>query len=89
MPKTRLIDLIAYAKSLIPEYTRLQRIQRDIPAKLIVAGSKHSNFRQLAKNRVSASGKRCRCIRCRGDLAGSRRLPNRRYRRWHMTAAGD
>jgi elongator complex protein 3 len=60
-----MIDLIAYAKSLIPEYTRLQRIQRDIPAKLIVAGSKHSNFRQLAKNRLTASGKRCRCIRCR------------------------
>jgi len=60
-----LVDLIAYAKSLIPEYTRLQRIQRDIPAKLIVAGSKHSNFRQLAKNRLLASGGRCRCIRCR------------------------
>jgi elongator complex protein 3 len=60
-----LVDLIAYAKSLIPEYTRLQRIQRDIPAKLIVAGSKHSNFRQLAKNRLKESGKRCRCIRCR------------------------
>jgi elongator complex protein 3 len=60
-----LIDLIAYAKSLIPEYTRLQRIQRDIPAKLIVAGSRHSNFRQLAKDRLQMSGKRCRCIRCR------------------------
>ena len=60
-----LVDLIAYAKSLIPEYTRLQRIQRDIPAKLIVAGSKHSNFRQLAQNRLKESGKRCRCIRCR------------------------
>jgi len=60
-----LIDLVAYAKSLIPEYTRLQRIQRDIPAKLIVAGSRHSNFRQLAQNRLKAHGKRCRCIRCR------------------------
>ena len=71
-----LVDLIAYAKSLIPEYTRLQRIQRDIPAKLIVAGSKHSNFRQLAKNRLEKSGKHCRCIRCREigrapSLAGS------------------
>ena len=60
-----LVDLIAYAKSLIPEYVRLQRIQRDIPAKLIVAGSKHSNFRQLAQNRLKESGERCRCIRCR------------------------
>jgi len=60
-----MVDLIAYAKSLIPEYTRLQRIQRDIPAKLIVAGSKHSNFRQLAQERLHKAGKRCRCIRCR------------------------
>ncbi len=60
-----LIDLVAYAKSLTPEYTRIQRIQRDIPAKLIVAGSKHSNFRQLAQERLRAAGKRCRCIRCR------------------------
>ena len=60
-----LVDLVAYGKSLIPEYTRLQRIQRDIPAKLIVAGSKHSNFRQLAQNRLTSQGKRCRCIRCR------------------------
>jgi elongator complex protein 3 len=64
-PESDLMDLVAYAKSLIPEYCRLQRIQRDIPAKLIVAGSKHSNFRQLAKDRLMACGKRCRCIRCR------------------------
>jgi elongator complex protein 3 len=60
-----MIDLVAYAKTLIPEYTRLQRIQRDIPAKLIVAGSRHSNFRQLAQNRLKQQGRRCRCIRCR------------------------
>jgi len=59
------IDLIAYGKSLLPEYVRLQRIQRDIPAKLIVAGSRHSNFRQLCQDRLREQGKRCRCIRCR------------------------
>ncbi|WP_292369566.1 tRNA uridine(34) 5-carboxymethylaminomethyl modification radical SAM/GNAT enzyme Elp3 [Methanoregula sp. UBA64] len=63
--ENELIDLIAYAKSLIPEYTRLSRVQRDIPAKLIVAGSRHSNFRQLAQNRLTAQGRRCHCIRCR------------------------
>ena len=60
-----LVDLIAYGKSLIPEFVRLQRIQRDIPANLIVAGSKHSNFRQLAQNCLKRHGKHCRCIRCR------------------------
>ncbi|TAJ44884.1 tRNA uridine(34) 5-carboxymethylaminomethyl modification radical SAM/GNAT enzyme Elp3 [Methanofollis fontis] len=60
-----LIGLIAYAKSLLPEYVRLQRVQRDIPARLIVAGSRHSNFRQLAQERLQAGGGMCRCIRCR------------------------
>ena len=60
-----LIDLIAYGKSLLPEYVRLQRIQRDIPAKLILAGSRHSNFRQLCQERLREEGGRCRCIRCR------------------------
>jgi elongator complex protein 3 len=60
-----LIDLVAYGKSLLPLYVRLQRIQRDLPAKLIVAGSRHSNFRQLCQNRLAAAGNRCRCIRCR------------------------
>ncbi|MDE4907064.1 tRNA uridine(34) 5-carboxymethylaminomethyl modification radical SAM/GNAT enzyme Elp3 [Methanogenium marinum] len=64
-PEEDLIDLIAFGKSCIPEYTRLQRVQRDIPAKLIVSGSHHSNFRQLAQKRLKEMGGSCRCIRCR------------------------
>ena len=64
-PEDDLIDLIAFGKSCIPEYTRLQRVQRDIPARLIVSGSHHSNFRQLAQKRLHEMGGRCRCIRCR------------------------
>ncbi|MEI8331899.1 MAG: tRNA uridine(34) 5-carboxymethylaminomethyl modification radical SAM/GNAT enzyme Elp3 [Methanomicrobiales archaeon] len=64
-PEDELIELIAYAKTRIPEFMRLQRIQRDIPAKLIVAGSRHSNFRQLAQKRMKQTGRACRCIRCR------------------------
>ncbi len=64
-PEDDLIDLIAFGKSCIPEYTRLQRVQRDIPARLIVSGSHHSNFRQLAHKRLLEEGKSCRCIRCR------------------------
>lgn len=60
-----MIDLIAGIKSGLPEYVRLQRVQRDIPAKLIVAGSRHGNFRQLASKRLHAAGGACRCIRCR------------------------
>ncbi|MDH7593670.1 MAG: tRNA uridine(34) 5-carboxymethylaminomethyl modification radical SAM/GNAT enzyme Elp3 [Methanomicrobiales archaeon] len=64
-PEDELLDLLAHAKAMLPEYVRLQRIQRDIPARLILAGSHHGNIRQLARNRLEASGGRCRCIRCR------------------------
>lgn len=60
-----LVDLLAYAKSRLPPYVRLQRIQRDIPAKLIVSGSIHGHIRQMAAERLKEQGESCQCIRCR------------------------
>jgi len=59
------VELIARMKMLLPRWTRLQRIQRDIPAQLIVAGVTKGNIRQLATARLHELGERCRCIRCR------------------------
>lgn len=59
------VDLVAEIKSLLPRYVRLQRVQRDIPAHMIVAGVRRSNLRQLASERLRSMGGRCRCIRCR------------------------
>jgi elongator complex protein 3 len=64
-PEPELVDLIARAKAMIPPYVRLQRVQRDIPRKLITAGSIHGNFRQMARARLGEMGGSCRCIRCR------------------------
>jgi elongator complex protein 3 len=64
-PEPALVDLVARAKALVPPYVRIQRIQRDIPAKLITAGSIHGNLRQMAKARLAELGGSCRCIRCR------------------------
>ena len=64
-PEPDLVDLIARAKAMLPPYVRLQRIQRDIPAKLITAGSIHGNLRQMARARLEELGGSCRCIRCR------------------------
>lgn len=57
--------LVADIKELIPPWIRVQRIQRDIPAKLIEAGVDKSNLRQLARNKLKERGTKCRCIRCR------------------------
>jgi len=58
-------ELVAEIKSMIPKYTRLQRVQRDIPADFIEGGVWKSNLRQLARQRMDEHGWTCDCIRCR------------------------
>ena len=66
-------ELLARMKREIPPWVRIQRIQRDIPARLIAAGVRASNLRQLALRRLEAEGRRCPCLRCRE--AGRRSTP--------------
>ena len=61
----KLIDLIANVKKKLPQYVRIQRIMRDIPARLIEAGCKKSNLRQLVQERLVELNHKCNCIRCR------------------------
>ena len=59
------IELIAEMKKYVPEWVRIQRIERDIPSNIIEAGIKKSNLRQLVEERMKEKGWQCRCIRCR------------------------
>jgi len=54
--------LIAEFKPFIPEYCRVQRIQRDIPSYQIEAGVDMTNLRQYMMQKFNP---KCRCIRCR------------------------
>jgi elongator complex protein 3 len=58
-------NFIAEVKKIIPQWVRIMRVQRDIPAPLIVAGVNRSNLRQLVQQKLREEGVRCRCIRCR------------------------
>ena len=58
-------NLIVEIKKAIPPWIRIMRVQRDIPAQLIIDGVKKSNLRQLVHDRLSAQGVECQCIRCR------------------------
>ena len=60
-----LINLIANIKPLIPEYSRVNRVIRDIPASYIMAGNKRSSLRQDIHQELARRGQNCRCIRCR------------------------
>ncbi len=57
--------LIATVKKDVPEWVRIQRIQRDIPAQEICTGIKKSNLRQYVEAEMQKRHTSCRCIRCR------------------------
>jgi len=57
--------LVATLKSYVPEWVRIQRIQRDIPSQYVEAGVDKSNLRQLVNSEMQKHDVKCRCIRCR------------------------
>jgi elongator complex protein 3 len=60
-----LVDLIAKILSLVPPWTRVYRIQRDIPMPLVTSGVEHGNLRELALARMKDLGLKCRDVRTR------------------------
>ncbi|MEM0128735.1 MAG: tRNA uridine(34) 5-carboxymethylaminomethyl modification radical SAM/GNAT enzyme Elp3 [Thermoplasmata archaeon] len=67
-------DLLVRIKKLLPPWVRIQRVQRDIPARLIVSGPRAGNLREIALRRLEAEGLRCPCLRCRE--VGRRAVPD-------------
>ncbi|MCL5984927.1 MAG: tRNA uridine(34) 5-carboxymethylaminomethyl modification radical SAM/GNAT enzyme Elp3 [Candidatus Thermoplasmatota archaeon] len=65
--------LLADVKEHLPRYVRIQRVQRDIPARLIADGVRKSNLREIALALLHSRGKRCPCLRCRE--VGRRAVP--------------
>ncbi|XP_037957358.1 elongator complex protein 3 [Teleopsis dalmanni] len=60
-----LIDLVAKILALVPPWTRVYRVQRDIPMPLVSSGVEHGNLRELALARMKDLGTECRDIRTR------------------------
>ena len=59
------VELLSEMKRFVPQWHRIMRIQREIPAKEIEGGVKDGNLRQLVLERAQEKGVSCRCIRCR------------------------
>ena len=60
-----LIDLLAAVLALVPPWTRVYRIQRDIPMPLVSSGVEHGNVRELVLQRMKDLGLQCRDVRTR------------------------
>ncbi|KAG1678569.1 putative elongator complex protein 3 [Nymphon striatum] len=64
-PASTLIDLLARILALVPPWTRVYRVQRDIPMPLVSSGVEHGNIRELALARMKDLGTTCRDVRTR------------------------
>ncbi|CAK4746747.1 hypothetical protein AeNC1_007336 [Aphanomyces euteiches] len=60
-----LVDLMARLLALVPPWTRVYRIQRDIPMPLVTSGVENGNLRELALARMKDLGLSCRDVRTR------------------------
>src|SRR5579859_5127730 len=60
-----LVDLLSDCVAYTPEYCRLTRIVRDIPAPDIIAGSTTGNLRQIVESELAQHGRHSRDIRAR------------------------
>ena len=60
-----LIDLVARILALVPPWTRIYRVQRDIPMPLVTSGVENGNLRELALARMKDFGTSCRDVRTR------------------------
>ncbi|KDE02761.1 elongator complex protein 3 [Microbotryum lychnidis-dioicae p1A1 Lamole] len=60
-----LVDIVARILALIPPWTRIYRVQRDIPMPLVSSGVENGNLRELALQRMRDFGLKCRDVRHR------------------------
>lgn len=60
-----LVDLVARIMALVPPWTRIYRVQRDIPMPLVTSGVENGNLRELALARMKDFGTTSRDIRTR------------------------
>ena len=60
-----LVDLVARIMALVPPWTRIYRVQRDIPMPLVTSGVDNGNLRELALARMKDLGTSCRDVRTR------------------------
>ncbi|MFH1823542.1 MAG: tRNA uridine(34) 5-carboxymethylaminomethyl modification radical SAM/GNAT enzyme Elp3 [archaeon] len=60
-----LINLLVKLKSLVPRYSRIMRVMREIPPAYLVAGIKRIDLRDVVLKRMKEKNLECKCIRCR------------------------
>ncbi|XWS37154.1 hypothetical protein CRYUN_Cryun19dG0018600 [Craigia yunnanensis] len=61
----QLVDIVARILAMVPPWTRVYRVQRDIPMPLVTSGVEKGNLPELALARMDDLGLKCRDVRTR------------------------
>jgi elongator complex protein 3 len=59
------VEILEEITKFLPPYVRINRVQRDMPSQIIVAGIKRGDLREYASKILREKGIRCLCTRCR------------------------
>lgn len=59
------MHIVARILAMVPPWTRVYRVQRDIPMPLVTSGVEKGNLRELALARMEDLGLKCRDVRTR------------------------
>lgn len=78
-------ELIIKWKKFVPEYCRIQRVQRDVPTKMWAAGVDRTNLRQHMFEQENIV---CRCIRCREPKGRNIKGENAEMKVMEFSASG-
>lgn len=58
-------EIISEITKFMPPFIRVNRVQRDLPSSLVIAGIKRGDLREYVNQRLKEKGIRCLCTRCR------------------------
>ncbi len=87
--EAELKELLISVKMEVPYFCRIERVIRDIPSDMIIAGgSRITNFRQIIAQEMKKRGMVCKCIRCREITNRLGKLADAKLYREEYSASG-
>jgi elongator complex protein 3 len=89
MTDEQVVSLLARAKSLVPPWVRVMRVQRDVPMTETVGGVSKGNLRELVWAEMKKLNLQCRCVRCREVRSETGLQPELVERRYRAGGAGE
>jgi elongator complex protein 3 len=84
-----LVYLLSAIKQYTPNYVRIVRVIRDIPATRVQAGLKKSNLREVVHGFMRQHNLKCQCVRCREIKSGIIKEPVLKIKKYRASGGQE